>query len=76
MTDKPHCAAHYWAKMIATQTDNDIPDGWEVVQTFINSNSPFELRVFVPGQSESEPLDNFEWGPRVIAPPGCVPVIG
>ncbi|MEG3175818.1 hypothetical protein U1872_06220 [Sphingomonas sp. RB3P16] len=70
---RPHTEGHYWAK----QTRSDIHAGadlsgdWEVVQTFDNGDAQFNLRVFVPGQTESEDIQNFEWGPRVVAPAGC-----
>lgn len=70
----PHDEAHYWAKQIASQ-DADYADSlsgeWEVVQTFDNGGSGFDLRVFVPGSAISEDLSSFVWGPRVVRPAGC-----
>jgi len=70
----PHTEGHYWAKQIdtcdAANADN-LSGRWEVVQTFDNGGTGFNLRVFVPGQNRSEDVSSFEWGPRVIAPKGC-----
>ena len=43
-------------------------DSWEVHRVFIHAvdpDDPEQLRAFVPGVEESQPLDGFEWGPRV-----------
>jgi hypothetical protein len=69
----PHCEGHYWAKQTATEHGDamELSDAWEVVQTFDNAGIGFALRVLVPGVPRSEPVENFQWGPRVIAPKGC-----
>ena len=74
MSARPHSEGHYWAKQTAScdlSYEESITGSWEVVQTYDNGGEGFNLRVFVPGCAHSEPVDNFVWGPRVIAPKGC-----
>jgi hypothetical protein len=69
---RPRTEGHYWAKQIASDdVRNEPSDTWEVVQTFENRAGKFELRVFIPGVERSQPISNFQWGPRVIRPTGC-----
>lgn len=66
----PDAEGHFWAKLM---TPHNMPEGedwaswdWEVVRVF--DGSPTEtkdLRAFVGGIPVTQPLDAFEWGPRV-----------
>lgn len=74
MSVRPHDEAHYWAKQINSRDPGYIESltgEWEVVQTYDNGGSTFDLRVFVPGRDLSEDLSCFVWGPRVVRPAGC-----
>ena len=71
---KPHTEGHYWAKQIASEHDDyaeNLSGTWEVVLTYDNGGGSFDLRVLVAGHEFSDHVDNFQWGPRVIAPKGC-----
>lgn len=74
MTATPHTEGHYWAKQIDSRDEEhreSLTGEWEVVQTFDNGGSSFDLRVFVPGRELSEDVSSFIWGPRVVRPAGC-----
>ena len=68
---RPHTEGHYWAKQTGSANpeyaENLLGD-WEVVQTYDNGGETFNLRVFIPGQLQSETVESFIWGPRVIRP--------
>lgn len=67
----PTRPGHFWAKQKLTDSETETPSGeWEVVQVFDHEYDGKTMRVFVPGMGESEPTENFFWGPEVTLPAG------
>lgn len=63
----PKKNGHFWAKQKLTDSLTETPSGeWEVVQTF--ESGDYDIRVFVAGMGQSEPVENFFWGPEVPLP--------
>jgi hypothetical protein len=81
MTKLPSKEGFYWAKWrLAAPGTADKGEGcagadaeWEAVEVFDNSiigDDP-DLRVFVTGVAQSQPIENFFWGPVFrLYPPG------
>lgn len=74
----PRKEGFYWAQWRIA--DEGTPEGdeqtpsttWEVVFVFENcsdTDDPEWLKVLVPGQSKSQSLENFFWGPGPLSPP-------
>ncbi len=72
--NRPLAPGHYWGRWhtpapgTADNGEGCSGDEWEVHQVFENcldTKDPEYLMAFVPGVSEPQPLENFEWGERV-----------
>lgn len=60
---------HYWGKLVSPEhmssSENWISTDWEVMQVHEDSDFEDGLTVWVPGLDICQPLDAFQWGPRV-----------